>query len=319
MIFPWFFSFAAVIFLMILSFFFDLHENSYFYLTTFGIFSAFPLLLPVVDIIKKDANNSEKILSSSGIIGLIAIILAIILFIFFHFQLATIIFLVTMMVGAYFNIDSRWYFFVSLFGLMITIVSLICSQKLLAENFSILVYLSLVAGVIVEICAPFFNCFHKKSKPLVEFQENFIRDYKKEVKIYLFIIAAFLGISEIFLLFSQGKYLQFPMNSYVYIAIASIIFYIFGVILSESGDSFLNFFRHNVFLKKNEDLSNTKRNKNLSHFLIGVIAFVTSFLVIFLLNGVFSPISAIVCAVICGILSLSLYYLAPILYKYAQK
>lgn len=125
MIFTWIFSVATVLFLSILNIFFELHENSYIYLMTFGILSMFPIFLPVIDFIKKDAEKSEKFLTKVGIIGTFAIFsLLVICFFILNFKISTIIFLFFLLFGIFFAIDARWFFFSGLISLGFVIIAL---------------------------------------------------------------------------------------------------------------------------------------------------------------------------------------------------
>ncbi len=102
-------------------------------------------------------------------------------FFVFKASFSTLVFLFFLLFGVYFGIESRWYFFAGLSALIFVILSLILEHKNLAEMLSIFVYLSLVAGVSVEILSPIFTKIHKNSREVFYFSEEFVNDYKKEI------------------------------------------------------------------------------------------------------------------------------------------
>lgn len=191
MLFHWFFSLAAVIFLLILQItfaiisndtqIFALSDNARIYLTAFSILSAFPLFLLLISQIKTDIEPSRPFFTRAGIFGFLSILTIIGILIFLKISLPLILILFLILISAFFAWDGRLYFSLAVFCLVATIFSLIFEQKYIAENMSILLYYSLIIGVAVEILSPLFVKIHKNSQKILELPDNFSEEFFEEI------------------------------------------------------------------------------------------------------------------------------------------
>jgi type IV secretory pathway TrbL component len=76
----------------------------------------------------------------------------------------------------------------------------------IAGSVSIIVYLSLVIGVCVELFAPFFDRFHRKSPPLIKISQSFMENYQRDIALCMYVLCIILPIIFALLILGHGYF-----------------------------------------------------------------------------------------------------------------
>ena len=107
--------------------------------------------------------------------------------------MALMLFASIFMIG-YYHMDARIAFGVALGALLVTIGALLTKQSAIAEQSSVVVYLSLVVGVVGELITPLFARLHRGATPVITPKESFIQEYRQALSEYAWMSGVAIGI-----------------------------------------------------------------------------------------------------------------------------
>lgn len=123
-----------------------------------------------------------------------------ILGLYLHTDVSTQIWILVSLFAIYFHVDSRLFFALALAGLITTVWSLVFDMAVWAESASIIVYLCLVIGVLVELTSPLMQSLHRETRPLVVVPERFVHEYRDTLVSYSILLVSALGFILVFLI-----------------------------------------------------------------------------------------------------------------------
>lgn len=110
-------------------------------------------------------------------------------------------------------------------GLIVTVSALLVDMSAFAESASVVVYLSLVLGVLTEIAAPVFDRIHSRSKRLIVISPEFRRGYRQALTEYTWILTIAIEVIFIIVWAGRGIVWNFEYRMFLYLAFLVWIFF----------------------------------------------------------------------------------------------
>ena len=221
----WLMELAVLVFVLISRYIFGMFVGGEVLILSLLILLTVPVFIPLIATIREDITLPHPLLTRAGLSGLFVIALFSFGLSFgFHISLSTTLFLVITALAIYFRIESRIFFVVALMGLLLTVYSLLLDMSVLAEQASIIVYLSLVIGVAAEIGISLSDRIHRSSRPLVKIAPEFVMSYRQALSEYAGLMLVAIQIIVIGAILGRGTLWDFDYQVLLYLAYGSWIF-----------------------------------------------------------------------------------------------
>ncbi|MBC7503436.1 hypothetical protein H7169_00495 [Candidatus Gracilibacteria bacterium] len=235
MIYFWLFQIISLLFLLVSRYFFGVAVGPDMLILSLLLLISTPVIVPLVATIRGDMTPMRSLLTQAGCIGLILII-AITLGIYFRFQVSfsTLIFWMLALLAVFFRFESRIFFLVGIMGLIVTVSALLVDMSAFAESASVVVYLSLVLGVLTEIVAPVFDTLHNRSRKLIVISPEFRRGYRQALADYTWILTITIEVIFIIVWAGRGIVWNFDYRMLLYLAFLVWIFFSIYLFATES-------------------------------------------------------------------------------------
>lgn len=213
MFFTWIFSIISLVSLVVGKFFFVVSPDTNSLLLALALVASTPWIPLIFSHIKTDIEPIHSLTTRSAITwyGLLIFTWTILSFVL-DTRTSTQIFFLILIFATYFHIDARIFFAVALGGLIVTVWSLVFDMSAWTESTSIIVYLSLVVGVLVELIAPVIGRFHRESKSLFHIPTAFIHEYRDTLGSYALLLSTGIGIVMVVLIVMRGIWWNYAFS-----------------------------------------------------------------------------------------------------------
>lgn len=231
MLITWIFSTISLVSLLVAKIFFVISPDTNSLLLALALVASAPWIPLVFSHIKRDIEPLHPFTTRPAIGGyLILIALYFLMMFYFHTAVSKQFFILVLLFSIYFHVDARVYFALALGWLITTVWSLVFDMSTWAESASIIVYLCLVVGVLIELIAPLMHRIHTGHAPLVHINPEFTREYLNTLSTYSIFICSGLGIVMVVLIILRGLVWNYAFSMLLFFAMGYIFLMIIAII-----------------------------------------------------------------------------------------
>ena len=231
MLITWIFSTVSLVSLLVAKIFFVISPDTNPLLLALALVASAPWIPLVFSHIKRDIEPLHPFTTRPAIGGyLILFGLYLLMAYYFHAAVSTQIFVLVLLFSVYFRVDARVFFALALGGLITTVWSLVFDMTRWAESASIIVYLALVIGVLIELIAPLMGRIHTGHKPLIHISPEFTREYRDTLSAYSILFGSGLGIVMIVLIVLRGLVWNYAFSMLLFFAMGYMLLALIAVI-----------------------------------------------------------------------------------------
>lgn len=230
MFFTWIFSTVSLVSLLVAKLFFVVSPDTNSLLLALALVASAPWIPLVFSHIRRDMEPLHPLTTRASLGGyLILFGLYLLLAYYFHTAVSTQIFVLVLLFSVYFRVDARVFFALALGGLITTVWSLVFDMTAWAESASIIVYLALVIGVLIELIAPLMSRIHTGHNPLIYISSEFTREYRDTLSAYSILFGSGLGIVMVVLIVLRGLVWNYAFSMLLFFAMGYMLLALIAV------------------------------------------------------------------------------------------